>query len=57
MLIVSAIVAIIWWIAIWGLFDIYTEDKPKDEKIKIYLVMLGLVLCIILFFPHLINRL
>uniref|UniRef100_A0A6C0DTZ4 Uncharacterized protein n=1 Tax=viral metagenome TaxID=1070528 RepID=A0A6C0DTZ4_9ZZZZ len=57
MRIVSALLVITWWIAIWGLFDIYTEDKPKDEKIKIYLVMLGLVLCIILFFPHLINRL
>ena len=54
--IIPAILAIAWWIAIWGLFDIYTEDKTKDEKIKIYLVMLGVVFSIVLFFPHLLHR-
>jgi hypothetical protein len=54
--IIPALLAVFWWIAIWGLFDIYTEDKSKNQKIKIYLIMLGMLIAILCFFPNLINR-
>lgn len=57
MLLISALVIIFWWIAIWGIFDIYTENKTKDEKIKIYMVIIGIIFIIICFFPKLIHNL
>ena len=51
-----AILIIFWWIAIWGLFDMYTENKTKNEKIKIYLIILGIIISIICFNPQLIKR-
>jgi len=56
MQLISAILIIFWWIAVWGLFDIYTENKTKDEKIKIYFIILGIVTAFICFYPQLINR-
>lgn len=56
MLLIPAIIVVLWWIAIWGLFDLYTENKTRDEKIKIYLILLGLITIIICFFPQLIRR-
>ena len=57
MLLISALVIIFWWIAIWGIFDIYTENKTKDEKIKIYMIIIGIIFIIICFFPKLIHSL
>jgi hypothetical protein len=54
--IIPAILAVFWWIAIWGLFDIYTENKTKNQKIKIYLVLLGIIFVIVCFFPWLLYR-
>ena len=51
-----AILIIFWWIAIWGLFDMYTENKTKNEKIKIYLIILGIITSIVCFHPQLIKR-
>jgi hypothetical protein len=57
MYIIPAILAVFWWIAIWGLFDIYTENKTKHEKIKLYLLMIGFIIIILCFFPKVINYL
>ena len=57
MLLIPALVIIFWWIAIWGIFDIYTENKTKDEKFKIYMVIIGIIIVIICFFPKLIHNL
>jgi hypothetical protein len=57
MLFLPAITVIFWWIAIWGLFEVYTEDKTKDEKIKLYLIILGIIIVLICFFPKLLHRL
>lgn len=54
--IVPVVLGVFWWIAIWGLFDIYTENKTTDEKIKIYLVLLGILIVILCFFPKWINH-
>jgi hypothetical protein len=56
MTILFAIIVVFWWIAIWGIFDIYTEHKTRDEKLKIYAVMLGIILVIVCFFPTLMYR-
>ena len=56
MLLIPAIIVVLWWIAVWGLFDLYTENKTRDEKLKIYLVLLGIITVIVCFFPHLIRR-
>jgi hypothetical protein len=56
MQLISALVVIFWWIAIWGLFDTYTENKSQEEKIQIYLIMLGLITVIICFFPHILKK-
>lgn len=54
--IVPVVLGVFWWIAIWGLFDIYTENKTTDEKIKIYLVLLGILIVLLCFFPKWINH-
>jgi hypothetical protein len=56
MYIIPAVLAVFWWIAIWGLFDIYTENLPKNKKIKTYLIILGIIIVLVCFFPKLINR-
>ena len=35
----------------WGIFDIYTEDKTRDEKLQIYVLLLGIVLLVAAFYP------
>lgn len=57
MTIIFALVAIVWWIAIWGLFDLITKDYTDNEKTKIYLIMIGLVIIIVCFFPHVLSHL
>jgi hypothetical protein len=54
--IIPAILAVFWWIAIWGLFEIFTEHKTRDEKMKIYLVILGILIVLVCFFPTLVHR-
>jgi hypothetical protein len=51
-----AILAVFWWIALWGLFDAYTEHFTKEEKIKTYLLILGIIIVIVCFFPKLMYR-
>jgi hypothetical protein len=52
----AAILVVFWWIAIWGLFEAYTENKSRDEKIKLYLIILGIIIVFVCFFPKLIHR-
>lgn len=56
MTIIFATLAILWWIAIWGLFDIMTQHYTDDEKVKLYLIMLGFVVIIVCFFPKFIDH-
>ena len=48
---IYAILVIFWWISMWGIFDIYTEDKTRDEKLQIYVILLGIVLLVAAFYP------
>ena len=57
MQIVFAIIAIFWWIAIWGLHDILVEEWSKEQKFYLYVTILVLVSIIVLIFPNIIKRL
>lgn len=52
-----ALLVIFWWIAVWGIFDIYTENKTKKEKMRLYLIILGIIFIVIWAFPNFIYRL
>ena len=57
MTIIFAILATLWWLSIWGIFEILTDKYTNDEKMKLYLLMLGVIIVVICFFPKVINHL
>jgi hypothetical protein len=56
MQIAFALIAIFWWISVWGLFDIATEEWSRESKIKLYVGMLVVISMIVLFFPEIVKR-
>lgn len=56
MKIIAVIIVIFWWIAIWGIFDVFTDHKSKDEKIKIYISIIIIIIIIMIIFPHLLDH-
>ena len=56
MQILFAIIAIFWWIAIWGLKDILVESWSREQKIYLYLSILGFVALFVYIFPDIIKR-
>jgi hypothetical protein len=56
MQIIFAVVAIFWWIAIWGLKDILVEDWSREQKIYLYVSILGIVSIIVYNFPKIVKR-
>jgi hypothetical protein len=57
MTLIFAILATLWWISIWGLFEIITKEYSDEQKVKVYLIILGIVFVILCFFPKVINHL
>ncbi len=57
MKIAFALVAIFWWISIWGLIDIGTEDWSRTEKAHLYVGTLLVITLIYIFFPTALQRL
>jgi len=57
MQILFALIAIFWWIAIWGIHDILVENWSKEQKIYLYISIIGLVGIIVLLFPNIVKRL
>jgi len=57
MQILFALIAIFWWIAIWGIHDILVENWSKEQKIYLYISIIGLVGIIVLLFPDIVKRL
>ena len=50
----------LWWIAIWGIAYIaieYLSNKSKFRELAIYFILLIIVVCTLLCYPHLINHL
>lgn len=56
MQIAFATVAIFWWIAIWGLSDVWTHDWTGEQKVKLYISMIIGVLIIIWMFPNIVHK-
>jgi hypothetical protein len=56
MQIAFATVAIFWWIAIWGLSDIFTEEWTRERKVQLYVSMIIGVLIIIWMFPNIVHK-
>jgi hypothetical protein len=57
MQILFALVAVLWWVALWGLIDIATEDWTRAEKVQLYVGILLAVMLIVIFFPRVLGRL
>ncbi len=57
MTVVFAILATLWWIAIWGIFEIITKNYSEKQKLVIYIIILGIVFMTIAFFPKILNHL
>lgn len=57
MIIFFVILATLWWVAIWGIFEIITKHYTEEEKFRLYLVILGVVFITIAFFPQALNHL
>jgi hypothetical protein len=56
MTLIFALIVTMWWIAIWGLFELATKDYTDNEKAKIYFVIIALVIVTICFFPRVLNH-
>ena len=56
MQIAFALIAIFWWIAVWGLSDLLTDDWTKQEKFAFYIVILVAITIIVYFFPKIVER-
>ncbi len=56
MQILFAIIAVFWWIAVWGLTDIFIEDWTKEQKVYLYVSFLVLVAGFVYVFPKIVHR-
>ena len=56
MQIIFAVIAIFWWIAIWGLKDILVEDWSREQKFYLYISILAVVAMVVLMYPNIIKR-
>ena len=52
-----ALIAIFWWIAVWGLSDLLTENWSRSEKFYLYIAILIGVAVVVQLFPSIMDRL
>jgi predicted membrane channel-forming protein YqfA (hemolysin III family) len=57
MKLIYATFVVVWWIALWGIFDTCMDGKSKEEKLNIYLLLLCVILIIVCFYPKLLCKL
>jgi len=57
MQILFALLVIFWWIGVWGMFDLLTAEWDNDEKFRLYIGLIILVLSFLVLYPEMINRL
>jgi hypothetical protein len=55
MSILFALLGTLWWISIWGLFEIATKRFTEQEKLKTYIVIIGIAIVIVCFFPKILR--
>jgi len=56
MQIAFAVIAVFWWISIWGLSDLLTEDWTREQKFKLYIATLVAIAVIVWIFPKIVRR-
>ena len=57
MQIAFALIAVFWWVAIWGLIELMVEGWTRKQRFMLYVAMLALILVTVLIFPDFANRL
>lgn len=57
MQIAFALVAVFWWVAIWGLIELITETWTKKGRFMLYIAMIALILIMTQLFPKFAERL
>lgn len=56
MKILFALIAVFWWIALWGLSDLLTEKWDRDQKFRLYVGILVAIALIVYMFPEILER-
>jgi len=56
MQIAFALIAVFWWIAVWGLSDLLTEDWTRQSKFQLYISTLIMIGIIVWIFPSIVKR-
>ena len=56
MQIAFATIAIFWWIAVWGLSDVLTQNWSDEEKITLYISIIAIISVIVFIKPSIIER-
>jgi hypothetical protein len=56
MTLLFALIATLWWIAIWGLFELATKNYTDEEKAKVYFLIIALVIITVCFVPRVLNH-
>lgn len=46
-----ALIAVLWWVAMWGIIDLLINDWTKIQKFIFYLTLLGIIFISIYAFP------
>lgn len=57
MILMFALIVIFWWIAIWGLFELTIKDYTDNDKAKVYLFIIAIIIIIVCFFPRILYHL
>jgi threonine/homoserine/homoserine lactone efflux protein len=57
MRLIGALLVVFWWICLWGLADILTENWTREERIIIYTAGVLFVTAVAVLFPQLWDRL
>lgn len=50
-----AIIALLWWVSMWGLIDLSIEDMTKKQKFIVFISLLGVVFILMQLFPGAMN--
>ena len=51
-----ALIAVMWWVATWGLTDLMIEGWSRQRKFVFFISLLGLILILLQFFPEILPK-
>ena len=56
MQIAFAVIAVFWWIAVWGLSDLLVEDWTRESRFQLYIATLAVIAIIVWYYPKIVRR-